>query len=78
MSSPDLIMDDWLNNNKDPQLWRKIVIPADQILKERLAYFLKQFEENFKEQIELFKDTGNTSYFENSKIIRMAKEILDV
>ncbi len=29
MSSPDLIMDDWLNNHKDPQLWRKIVIPAD-------------------------------------------------
>ena len=51
---------------------------SDQILKERLAYFLEQFEENFKEQIELFKKTGNTSYFDSSKIIRMVRENLDV
>ena len=51
---------------------------ADRILKERLAYFVKQFEENYEEQINLFKESGNISYFKNKEIIEKAKEILDI
>ena len=53
--------------------------PADQILKERFAYFIKHFERQFKEQIENFRASANITYFANNKeIISMLKEILEV
>ncbi len=52
--------------------------PGDQILKERLSYFIKQFEEKYKEQIEEFKLTGNVSVFTNKEIKFLAQEILEI
>jgi len=52
--------------------------PADQVLKEKLDYFLKEFEEKYQKQIDLFMKSGNASNFDNSKIIRMARKILDI
>ena len=52
--------------------------PADQILKERLTYFIKQFEEKYKPQIERFKLTGNVSNFNKKEIISLAKDLLEI
>jgi hypothetical protein len=52
--------------------------PANQSLKERLAYFLNQFEEHYHDQILEFNKTGNTAVFDNYKIIEIIKEILSV
>jgi hypothetical protein len=53
--------------------------PADQILKERFAYFVKHFERRFKEQVQEFRASSNIKYFENNKeIISMIKETLEV
>jgi len=52
--------------------------PADQILKERISYFIKNFEEKYKQQIEVFKLTGNVSVFNNKEIRFLAKEILEI
>jgi len=52
--------------------------PAKLGLKERLAYFLQDFEERFAEEIKKFLETGRTSYFEPEKIIPDIKDILDV
>ncbi|MGV9172667.1 MAG: hypothetical protein ACOC44_11075 [Promethearchaeia archaeon] len=49
---------------------------ADQILKERIDYFIKYFERKYREQIKRFNNTGNTSVFNNDRIIRDAKRIL--
>ncbi|TFG24637.1 MAG: hypothetical protein EU529_03840 [Promethearchaeota archaeon] len=50
---------------------------ADKILKERLAYFINEFEKKHKEQIKFFQETGNVSYFKEASVEEMAKEILD-
>jgi hypothetical protein len=52
--------------------------PANQSLKERLAYFLNQFEEHYHDQILKFNKTGNTAVFDNYKIVELIKEILSV
>ena len=52
--------------------------PAKQGLKERLAYFLKDFEDRYKEEIQGFIKTGRTSYFDPEKIHPDIKDILDV
>jgi len=52
--------------------------PSDQILKDLLAYFLEQFEDNFRNEIEIFKQSGDTSLFDTSKISKMAKDILSI
>ena len=52
--------------------------PANQSLKERLAYFLNQFEEHYHDQILQFRKTGNTAVFDNYRIIEIIKEILSV
>jgi hypothetical protein len=49
---------------------------ADQILKERIDYFIDFFERNYRQQIEKFNKTGNTSVFNNDEIIRDVKRIL--
>ena len=52
--------------------------PAKLGLKERLAYFLKDFEERYDEEIQGFIRTGRTSYFDPEKIHPDIKDILDV
>jgi len=52
--------------------------PADQVLKDFLAYFLEQFEEYFKNEINLFVNKGDSSVFDRAKIIKMAKDILRI
>lgn len=52
--------------------------PAKLGLKERLAYFLKDFEERYDEEIQGFIKTGRTSYFDPEKIHPDIKDILDV
>lgn len=52
--------------------------PANQSLKERLAYFLNQFEEHYHDQILQFNKTGNTAVFNKEKIDEMIKEILSI
>ena len=52
--------------------------PAKLGLKERLAYFLQDFEERYAEEIKKFLETGRISYFEPEKIIPDIKDILDV
>ncbi len=52
--------------------------PAKLGLKERLAYFLKDFEDRYDEEIQGFIRTGRTSYFDPEKIHPDIKDILDV
>lgn len=52
--------------------------PAKIGLKERLAYFLKDFEDRYDEEIQGFIRTGRTSYFDPEKIHPDIKDILDV
>ena len=52
--------------------------PAKLGLKERLAYFLKDFEDRYDEEIQGFIRTGRTSYFVPEKIHPDIKDILDV
>ena len=52
--------------------------PAKTGLKERLAYFLKDFEDRYDEEIQGFIRTGRTSYFDPEKIHPDIKDILDV
>ena len=52
--------------------------PADQILKDFLAYFLEQFEVNFKIEIDVFKQSGDTSVFDISKITKKVREYLSI
>lgn len=52
--------------------------PAKLGLKERLAYFLKDFEDRYDEEIQGFIKTGRTSYFDPEKIHPDIKDILDV
>ena len=52
--------------------------PAKLGLKERLAYFLKDFEERYDEEIQGFIRTGRTSYFDPERIHPDIKDILDV
>ncbi len=52
--------------------------PSDLILKERLAYFIEQFEEKYQEQIKSFKKTGNVTYFDKNEVIKIAKDILKI
>ncbi|MFX0005546.1 MAG: hypothetical protein ACFFAV_02335 [Candidatus Hermodarchaeota archaeon] len=62
--------------------WIKLALflsePAEKGLKERLAYFLQDFEEMYHEEIKKFHATSNTTYFDNEKIIPDIKDILDV
>ena len=52
--------------------------PADQILKERLTYFLRYFERQYDNQIDVFKKRGDTSVFDEKEIIPIIKYILDI
>ncbi|TFG29051.1 MAG: hypothetical protein EU532_03985 [Promethearchaeota archaeon] len=51
---------------------------ADDILKERLAYFLKFFEQKYDKQIESFRKRGDTAIFDDEEIIPIVKYILDI
>lgn len=51
---------------------------ADKILKERLAYFINEFEKKHKEQLKIFQKTGNISYFKQASVDKMAREILEI
>jgi hypothetical protein len=52
--------------------------PADQVLRDFLAYFLEQFEGTFKNEINSFISSGDTSVFDNGKINKMVKDILSI
>jgi hypothetical protein len=53
--------------------------PADEILKERLIYFINKFEETFKENILEFRESGDVSIFrKNEQVVSMIKDILRV
>ena len=52
--------------------------PASKSLKERLEYFGKDFEERYTEEIKIFLETGNTGYFNPSKINPDIKDMLDI
>ncbi|UCD01746.1 MAG: hypothetical protein JSV23_01615, partial [Promethearchaeota archaeon] len=52
--------------------------PAKKGLKERLAYFLQDFEERYSEEINKFFETSRITYFDSEKIILDLKDILDV
>jgi len=52
--------------------------PAPQSLKERLLYFLNQFEDHYHDQIMQFNRTGNTAVFNKSRIVELVKEIISV
>ncbi|MFX0083501.1 MAG: hypothetical protein ACFE94_17275 [Candidatus Hodarchaeota archaeon] len=52
--------------------------PAYKSLKERLSYFLEDFEDRYKDEINAFLETGRTTYFDPSKINADIKDILDV
>jgi len=62
--------------------WIKLALflsaPAEKGLKERLAYFLQDFEERYSEEINKFLETSRTTYFDSEKIIPDIKDILDV
>ncbi|TFF88776.1 MAG: hypothetical protein EU548_08445, partial [Promethearchaeota archaeon] len=50
--------------------------PPDKELKERLTYFANWFEENYKEEIEKFIKSGETSLFEDKKILKLVRQFL--
>ncbi|TXT54424.1 MAG: hypothetical protein BAJALOKI1v1_2180005 [Promethearchaeota archaeon] len=53
--------------------------PADEILKERLMYFINKFESDFKDKITEFRESGDVSIFrQNKQIVSMIKDILKV
>ncbi|MFX1356076.1 MAG: hypothetical protein ACFFA8_02220 [Promethearchaeota archaeon] len=52
--------------------------PANKSLRERLTYFVKDFEDRYSEEILRFIETGNSSYFDPFKIIPDIKDILDI
>ncbi|MFX1391325.1 MAG: hypothetical protein ACFE9Z_14765 [Promethearchaeota archaeon] len=52
--------------------------PADASFKERLKYLTNLFETLYNEQIDLFKQTGNTNLFDTDEILSITKEILDI
>jgi len=62
--------------------WIKLALflsePPKKGLKERLAYFLQDFEERYSEEIRKFLETNRTNYFDSEKIITDIKDILDI
>ncbi|MBD3254272.1 MAG: hypothetical protein GF383_04225 [Candidatus Lokiarchaeota archaeon] len=52
--------------------------PSDKILKERLDYFIKQFENNYTLQIKEFRETGSVNMFDRKKLIDSAKNLLKI
>ncbi|MFX1588713.1 MAG: hypothetical protein ACFFC1_11200 [Promethearchaeota archaeon] len=52
--------------------------PANKSLRERLTYFVKDFEDRYAEEILRFIETGNSSFFDSFKIIPDIKDILDI
>ena len=51
---------------------------ANKSLKERLMYFVEDFEERYADEINVFLETGKTTPFDPSKINPDIKDILDV
>ncbi|UCC20006.1 MAG: hypothetical protein JSV62_01625 [Promethearchaeota archaeon] len=62
--------------------WVKLALflsePAKKGLKERLAYFLLDFEERYSDEINKYLETSRTTYFDSEKIITDIKDILDI
>jgi hypothetical protein len=62
--------------------WIKLALflsePAEKGLKERLAYFLQDFEERYSVEIKRFHETSKITYFDSEKIVPDIKDILDV
>ncbi|MFW9877421.1 MAG: hypothetical protein ACFFG0_30395 [Candidatus Thorarchaeota archaeon] len=62
--------------------WVKLALflskPAKKGLKERLAYFLQDFEDRYSEEINKFLETSRTTYFDSEKIVPDIKDILDI
>ncbi|MFW9874657.1 MAG: hypothetical protein ACFFG0_16240 [Candidatus Thorarchaeota archaeon] len=63
-------------------IWIKCALllskPAYKSLKERLSYFIEDFEDRYKDEINTFLETGRTTYFDPLKINPDIKDILDV
>lgn len=62
--------------------WIKVALilfePAQKSLKERLKYFVDDFEDRYGDEIKLFIKTGKTTSFDPAKINPDIKEILDI
>lgn len=52
--------------------------PADKELKERLTYFAHWFEDNYKNEIQRFKKSGETSLFADKEILPVVRQFLDI
>jgi hypothetical protein len=52
--------------------------PSDQVLKERLSFFIKYIENRYIEQILKFKNTMELSLFDDDDFIYLAKKILKI
>ncbi|MBD3254271.1 MAG: hypothetical protein GF383_04220 [Candidatus Lokiarchaeota archaeon] len=52
--------------------------PADEILKERLSYFVNYFEKNYESDINKFRTTGDTALFEDKEIVPIIKHVLKI
>ena len=52
--------------------------PADKSLKERLKYLIELFEENYEENIQDFKKSGDTGLFDKNETIQLIKDTLDI
>jgi len=53
--------------------------PADQILFERMEYFIKHFERRYEEKLNQFSKDGDISFFlDNENILTMVKWVLDI
>ena len=53
--------------------------PGDKVLKERLEFFIKEFEEKYKESIEKFRLSGEVGpFYNNPELISLLKKTLDI
>ncbi|MBN2157652.1 MAG: hypothetical protein JW776_16515 [Candidatus Lokiarchaeota archaeon] len=52
--------------------------PADQILKERMNRFIHQFEYVYRDSITKYKESGNVAVFPESRIKKLAMDILSI
>ncbi|MBD3213663.1 MAG: hypothetical protein GF311_13725 [Candidatus Lokiarchaeota archaeon] len=51
---------------------------ADKSLKERVDFLLEYFESNFSEEIEKFRDSGDTSILKDEKILPIVRQFLNI
>lgn len=52
--------------------------PSDQILKERLEYFIRYFEKRFDEELTQFQETGKVNIIDKGELVEIAQDLLGV